>query len=85
MKVKPHLQRRSDFVGSNPIAEHNDAGILVLRDGGDYRFAVELDVDTVVEVESTNHKEQVAMIIDDLRTRLPEIRERFGDCRPDEA
>lgn len=80
MQMKPHLQRRSDFIGNSPIAEHNDAGILVLRDGNEYRFAVELDVDTVVELEKTDNKDQVTYIIDSLRERLPEIRDQFGDC-----
>ncbi|KEO81009.1 hypothetical protein [Tumebacillus flagellatus] len=85
MEIKPHLQRRSDFIGNNPVAEHNDAGILVLRDGNQYRFAVELDVDTVVEVEQTDQKEQVTYIIDSLRERLPAIKDRFGDCYPEES
>lgn len=80
---KPHLQRRSDFIGSNPIAEHNDAGILVTRVGDTYHFAVELDVDSVVEVETTRDKERVNVIINELLPKLPEIRDRFGDCLPD--
>ncbi len=79
-KSKPHLQRRSDFVGTNPIAQHNDAGILVTRVGNEYRFAVEIDVDTVVEVESTTDKHQVDAIITDLLPQLPEIRDRFDQC-----
>lgn len=83
MQQKPHLQRRSDFVGNKFIAEHNDAGILVTREGNTYHFAVELDVDSVVEVESTQEKDRVPEIIDSLLPQLPKIRERFGDCLPD--
>jgi hypothetical protein len=84
MKIKPHLQRRSDFIGANPIAEHNDAGITVTKVGNEYRFAVDLDVDTVVEVARTTDKHQVTDIVNDLLPQLPEIRERFGDCLPDQ-
>ncbi|MFC4766849.1 hypothetical protein [Effusibacillus consociatus] len=83
MHQKPHLQRRSDFIGDNFIAEHNDAGILVTREGNTYHFAVELDVDSVVEVESTQEKDRVNDIINSLIPKIPDIRERFGDCLPD--
>lgn len=83
MKIKPHLQRRSDFLSNNAIAEHNDAGILVTRVGNEYRFAVELDVDTVVEVEQTRDKHEVNDIITRLLPELPEIRDQYGDCFPD--
>jgi len=78
--LKPHLQRKSDFLSNHAIAQHNDAGIFVTRVGDEYRFAVELDVDTVVEVEKTRDKHQVDSIITGLLPQLPEIRERFGDC-----
>jgi len=80
---KPHLQRRSDFIGTNPIAEHNDAGILVTRVGNEYRFAVEIDVDTVVEVDSTTDKHKVDDIIAGMLPMLPQIRERFDQCYPE--
>jgi hypothetical protein len=83
VKMKPHMQRRSDFVGNNAIAEHNDAGILVTRIGNEYHFAVELDVDSVVEVDQTADKHQVTNIINDLILQLPEIRDRFQDCYPE--
>ncbi len=83
MQQKPHLQRRSDFIGNHFIAEHNDAGILVTREGNTYHFAVELDVDSVVEVETTQDKKRVPEIIDSLLPQLSEIRERFGDCFPE--
>ncbi|MCX7572234.1 hypothetical protein OS242_20200 [Tumebacillus sp. DT12] len=81
--MKPHLQRRSDFIGTNPIAEHNEAGILVTRVGNEYRFAVELDVDTVVEVEKTTDKMAVDSIINRMLPELDSIRERFDGCFPD--
>jgi hypothetical protein len=81
--TKPHLQRRSDFLGNNAIAEHNDAGILVTRIGNEYHFAVEVDVDTVVEVEQTRDKHQVTGIINGLIPQIPEIRDRFKDCYED--
>lgn len=77
---KPHLQRRSDFLSNNAVAEHNDAGILVTRVGNEYRFAVELDVDTVVEVDATQNKHEVTDKINDLIPQLPSIRERFDQC-----
>ncbi|GAX89204.1 hypothetical protein [Effusibacillus lacus] len=83
MHMKPHLQRRSDFVGNKFIAEHNDAGILVTREGNTYHFAVELDVDSVVEVEQTRDKDQVNDIINELIPKIPDIKERFGNCLPD--
>jgi hypothetical protein len=83
MQQKPHLQRRSDFVGNSFIAEHNDAGILVTREGNTYHLAVELDVDSVVEVATTQNSDQVNDMINELLPKLPEIRERFGDCLPD--
>lgn len=82
-KIKPHIQRRSDFISNNPIAEHNDAGILVTKIGNEYRFAVELDVDSVVEVEHTKNKHQVNEIIENLIPEIPKIRDRFEDCLPD--
>jgi hypothetical protein len=81
--MKPHLQRRSDFVGNNPIAQHNDAGILVTRVGNEYRFGVELDVDSVVEVERTTDKHAVDSIIQRLLPELESIRARFDQCYPD--
>ncbi len=53
------------------------------REGNTYHFAVELDVDSVVEVDSTQDKERVNEIIDSLIPKVPEIREQFGNCLPD--
>lgn len=83
MEVKPHLQRRADFVSNNPIADQNEAGILVTRVGNEYHVAVELDVDSVVEVERTKDKDEVPTIINSLLPQLEDIRDRFKDCFPD--
>lgn len=83
MEHKPHLQRKSDFVRNNPIAEHNNAGILVTRQGNRYRFAIELDIDSVVEVAETENQHHVPDIINSLIPKVPAYRERFSDCFPD--
>ncbi|KKM10594.1 hypothetical protein SY88_13085 [Clostridiales bacterium PH28_bin88] len=81
--MKPHIQRRSDFIGDNPIADHNDAGILVTRDGGTYKVAVEVDVDTVVQMGSTEDKDQAGALVKELVPCIHEIRERYSRCFPD--
>jgi hypothetical protein len=78
--VKPYIRRRSDFIGDNFIAEHNDAGILVTREGDTYHVGVEVDVDTVVEVETTKDKHQVQPIIESLLPKLEEIRDHYRHC-----
>jgi len=83
VKMKPYIRRRSDFIGSNPISEENDAGIIVIRDGNKYKVAVEMDVDTVVWVDETENRRDLDSLIEGLIDKVPEIREQFAGCRPD--
>lgn len=81
--VKPYLRRRSDFIGANPIAEENAAGIIAVRDGNRYKVAVEMDVDTVVWVDETRDRRALGELVEGLVAQVPEIRARFAGCRPD--
>jgi hypothetical protein len=81
--MKPYIRRRSDFIGSNPIAEENDAGIIVVRDGNKYKIAVEMDVDTVVWVDEIKDRRALDGLIDSLIDKAPAIRKQFAGCRPD--
>lgn len=81
--MKPYIRKRSDFIGSNPIAEENKAGVLVVREGNKFNVAVEMDPDTVVWVDQTQDNRAIPGLLDSWVGQVEEIREQFKGCRPD--
>lgn len=77
--MKPHLMRKSDFLGDKGIVSHNATGIYVVKDGNRYQFGVELDVDSIVFVNETTEKDEINMILEDVMYEIGDIRERFDD------
>ena len=83
--MKPHLMRRSDFIGSKGIVAQSDVGAMVVREGNEYQLGVELDVDTVVFLDKTEDNNMVQMMLDNAVYEIDDIRERFIDCYPEEG
>lgn len=71
--------RKSKFVGSSPVVEENAAGIIVTKAGQTYNVAVEVDDDTVVQVDSTS-KDKLDNSIEELLPQVDEYRDRFKNC-----
>lgn len=83
--MKPHLMRKSDFVGSKGIVAHSDLGAFVVREGNEYQLGVEIDVDTVVFLDKTEDNDRVQMMLDNAVYEIDDIRERFEGCFPEEG
>lgn len=77
--MKPHLMRKSEFIKDKGIVNYNKSGIYVIKDGNQYQFGVELDVDSIVFVEETTNKEDINRIIDDIIFDIGEIRDQFDN------
>jgi hypothetical protein len=74
--------RKSDFIGSDPIAQHNDAGIIVTKVEQTFNVAVEIDQDTVVQVDSTS-ADRVDNVVNQLIPEVDSFKDRFKNCFPD--
>lgn len=82
MQQEPHLRNRSDFIGNQPLAKRTDEGILVARSGNEYRVAVELNIDSVVEVATAQNEQQAQEIIERLKPEVPDLKQQFETYFP---